>query len=74
MNELTGEKKKTPAQRLTLEIGHVLGAYRLGIARRPEDVKWDLVCRINDCLAMCVNNFDSDAFMKACGYSNRKPS
>lgn len=76
MAELTGKevpihKRLTPAQRLSLEIGHAFGSYPLGSARKPEDVKWDLVCRINDCLAMCINNFDSDAFMRACGYSNR---
>lgn len=77
MTELTGETKQqklTPAQRLSLEIGWALGSYRLGTARRPEDVKFDLVCRINDCLGMRINDFDSDAFMKACGYSNRVPT
>lgn len=78
MSELTvGEalaeimKRPTGAQRLTIEIGHVLGKYRLGTARRPEDIKWDLVCRLDDYFRSTVVGFDSDAFMKAAGYSKR---
>lgn len=78
MGELTAqeaieEMKKLPtgAQRLSLGIGHVLGKYRLGAARRPEDIKWDLSCKLNDYLASTVVGFDSDAFMEACGYTKR---
>mgnify|MGYP001565044657 CR=1 FL=1 len=74
MTELTGEIKLTGAQRLSIELGHVLGRYRLGTARRPEDIKWDLACKLHDYLDSTVVGFDSDEFMKACGYSNRKPS
>lgn len=74
MSELTGKEvqvKKTGAQRLSIGIGHVIGKYRLGTARRPEDIKWDVSCKLNDYLASTVVGFDSDAFMEACGYKNR---
>lgn len=81
MTELTEQemlkeilKIPTGAQRLSLGIGHVLGKYRLGTARRPEDIKWDLSCKLHDYLDSTVVGFDSDAFMQACGYSNRKSS
>lgn len=77
MTELTegrSQTKLTGAQRLSIEIGHVLGRYRLGTARRPEDIKWDLACKLHDYLESTVVAFDSDGFMQACGYSNRKPS
>lgn len=68
MSELTG------AQRLAYGMGYVINSYPLGSKRRPEDVKFDLVCKLNDYLESTIKGFDSDTFMKNAGYSNRKPS